>query len=599
MNLDGLTMSVLAKELNKRLQTGQIQKLYQIDKTTLLFKIRALNEDQNLIITVGATPAMYLSKPLQDLPKEPSSLCMFLRKHIEGSRIVKVEQINGDRIMCIQTDKLEMDGSITSTLIYVELMGKYSNCIFVQDGVILESLIHVSPLMNRERSISPKLQYELPPNANRVSLMDFDYNEIRNLLVSFGNGSVQQSIRAIFNGFGKPLLDEVLYNANLNGNEIITDLEASQVDKLANALYDLKMMLQNGNGLLSLVNDNHKKAYSTFILHNYNVVKTYETISEALEETIHSTKAIHTADKELEKILTAAIKKEEGRHQKIKEELEDTNKMDTYKLYGDLLMINAHLQVQYEPSIELQNLLSDEGEMLTIPLKPNLTIVENAQWYYKLYTKLKNRMVSGEYQLNASTTKLEYLKSILYSISLATTRESLEEIRKECMDAGIIKKSKKPLSYKLGKSNYIHLTIDEGEMFIGRNNQQNEYLTHRFAKPTDIWFHTQDIQGSHLILRLNVEPDDMILSKVAQYAAYFSKARETSKVPVDYTYIKNIKKPPGSPLGFVIFNTHQTMIVEPKKPDNYNGNRKGGCNRMRFYRILVAAPLKYKKDQEN
>ena len=570
MNLDGLTMSVLAKELNERLQTGQIQKLYQIDKTTLLFKIRALNEDQSLVITVGATPAMYLSKPLQDLPKEPSSLCMFLRKHIEGSRIVKVEQINGDRIMCIQTDKLEMDGSITSTFIYVELMGKYSNCIFVQDGVILESLIHVSPLMNRERSISPKLHYELPPNANRVSLMDFDYDEIKNLLTSFGDGTVQQSIRAIFNGFGKSLLDEVLLTSKLSGNEIISDLISTQVDALAKALYELKIKLNESNGLLTLINDNNKKAHATFILQNYKVLKEYSTISEALEESIHNTKSIHTADKELEKILTAAIKKEEGRHQKIKDELDDTNKMDTYKLYGDILMINAHLQVQYEPSIQLPNLLSEDGELLTIPLKPNLTIVENGQWYYKLYTKLKNRMVSGEYQLNASTTKLEYLKSILYSISLATTRESLEEIRKECMDAGIIKKSKKPLSYKLGKSNYIHLTIDEGEIFIGRNNQQNEYLTHRFAKPTDIWFHTQDIQGSHLILRLNVEPDDMILSKVAQYAAYFSKARETSKVPVDYTYIKNIKKPPGSPLGFVIFNTHQTMIVEPKKPDNYN-----------------------------
>ena len=570
MNLDGLTMSVLAKELNARLQTGQIQKLYQIDKTTLLFKIRALNEDQSLVITVGATPAMYLSKPIQDLPKEPSSLCMFLRKHIEGSRIVKVEQINGDRIMCIQTDKLEMDGSITSTFIYVELMGKYSNCIFVQDGVILESLIHVSPLMNRERSISPKLHYELPPNANRVSLMDFDYDEIKNLLTSFGDGTVQQSIRAIFNGFGKPLLDEVLLTANLSGNEIISDLIPTQVDALAKALYELKIKLNESNGLLTLINDNNKKAHATFLLQNYKVLKEYSTISEALEESIHNTKSIHTADKELEKILTAAIKKEEVRHQKIKDELDDTNKMDTYKLYGDILMINAHLQVQYEPSIQLPNLLSEDGELLTIPLKPNLTIVENGQWYYKLYTKLKNRMVSGEYQLNASTTKLEYLKSILYSISLATTRESLEEIRKECMDAGIIKKSKKPLSYKLGKSNYIHLTIDEGEIFIGRNNQQNEYLTHRFAKPTDIWFHTQDIQGSHLILRLNVDPDDMILSKVAQYAAYFSKARETSKVPVDYTYIKNIKKPPGSPLGFVIFSTHQTMIVEPKKPDNYN-----------------------------
>lgn len=569
MNLDGLTMSVLAKELNERLQTGQIQKLYQIDKTTLLFKIRALNEDQSLVITVGATPAMYLSKPLQDLPKEPSSLCMFLRKHIEGSRIVKVEQINGDRIMCIQTDKLEMDGSITSTFIYVELMGKYSNCIFVQDGVILESLIHVSPLMNRERSISPKLHYELPPNANRVSLMDFDYNEIKNLLTSFGDGTVQQSIRAIFNGFGKPLLDEVLLTSDLSGNEIISDLIPTQVDALAKALYELKIKLNESNGLLTLINDNNKKAHATFILQNYKVLKEYSTISEALEESIHNTKSIHTADKELEKILTAAIKKEEVRHQKIKDELDDTNKMDTYKLYGDILMINAHLQVQYEPSIQLPNLLSEDGELLTIPLKPNLTIIENGQWYYKLYTKLKNRMVSGEYQLNASTTKLEYLKSILYSITLATTRESLEEIRKECMDAGIIKKSKKPLSYKLGKSNYIHLTIDEGEIFIGRNNQQNEYLTHRFAKPTDIWFHTQDIQGSHLILRLNVEPDDMILSKVAQYAAYFSKARETSKVPVDYTYIKNIKKPPGSPLGFVIFSTHQTMIVEPKKPDNY------------------------------
>ena len=570
MNLDGLTMSVLAKELNERLQTGQIQKLYQIDKTTLLFKIRALNEDQSLVITVGATPAMYLSKPIQDLPKEPSSLCMFLRKHIEGSRIVKVEQINGDRIMCIQTDKLEMDGSITSTFIYVELMGKYSNCIFVQDGVILESLIHVSPLMNRERSISPKLHYELPPNANRVSLMDFDYDEIKNLLTSFGDGTVQQSIRAIFNGFGKPLLDEVLLTSNLSGNEIINDLIPTQVDALAKALYELKIKLNESNGLLTLINDNNKKVHATFILQNYKVLKKYTTISEALEESIHNTKSIHTADKELEKILTAAIKKEEGRHQKIKDELDDTNKMDTYKLYGDILMINAHLQVQYEPSIQLPNLLSEDGELLTIPLKPNLTIVENGQWYYKLYTKLKNRKISGEYQLNASTTKLEYLKSILYSISLATTRESLEEIRKECMDAGIIKKSKKPLSYKLGKSNYIHLTIDEGEIFIGRNNQQNEYLTHRFAKPTDIWFHTQDIQGSHLILRLNVEPDDMILSKVAQYAAYFSKARESSKVPVDYTYIKNIKKPPGSPLGFVIFNTHQTMIVEPKKPDNYN-----------------------------
>ena len=174
MNLDGLTMSVLARELNESLQSGQIQKLYQVDKHSLLFKVRNANQDVNLMITVGANPAIYICKPIQDLPKEPSSLCMFLRKHIEGSRITSVEQINGDRILCIHIDKLEMDGSITSTSIYIELMGKYSNCIFVQNDIILESIIHVSPIMNRERSVGPKMAYELPPNSNRVSLLDFN-----------------------------------------------------------------------------------------------------------------------------------------------------------------------------------------------------------------------------------------------------------------------------------------------------------------------------------------------------------------------------------------------------------------------------------------
>ena len=570
MNLDGLTMSVLAKELNQSLQSGQIQKLYQVDKHSLLFKVRSANQDVNLMITVGANPAVYICKPIQDLPKEPSSLCMFLRKHIEGSRIASVEQINGDRILCIHIDKLEMDGSITSTAIYIELMGKYSNCIFVQNDIILESLIHVSPLMNRERSVGPKMTYELPPNSNRVSLLDFNEDEIFNLLTTFGSGTVTNTIRSVFNGFGKALLDYVLNLSHLSGLEDINALSNDVLHILANALYHVKENLLEAHQLLVYENVNNKKIYVPFPMDTeFTLIKIYPTISEAIEESITKSGAIHTADKELERIISNAIKKEELRHKKIKEELDDTQKMETYKLYGDLLMINSHVQAHYKPSIDVQNLLSEPVETITIPLKPELTIVENGQWYYKLYTKLKNRIISGQYQLDQSTVKLEYYRTILYSLSLATTRESLEEIRHECMDAGIIKKSKKPLSYKLGKSNYIHLEIPEGDLYIGRNNQQNEYLTHRFAKPNDLWFHTQDIQGSHLILRTETDPDDMLISQVAKYAAYFSKARHSSKVPVDYTYIKNIKKPPKSPLGFVIFNTHQTMIVEPEKPSMY------------------------------
>ena len=570
MNLDGLTMSVLARELNESLQSGQIQKLYQVDKHSLLFKVRSANQDVNLMITVGANPAVYICNPLQDLPKEPSSLCMFLRKHIEGSRITSVEQINGDRILCIHIDKLEMDGSITSTSLYIELMGKYSNCIFVQNDTILESIIHVSPMMNRERSVGPKIAYELPPNSNRVSLLDFSEEEISNLLKAFGSGTVINTIRSVFNGFGKALLDYVLNQSNLDGSEELTTLSDTSFQGLYKSLYNLKEKLLVAQQLLMYENTKGKKIFMPFPIEiDYTLIKTYPSISNAIEESIVATGSIHTADKELERIISNAIKKEELRHKKIKDELDDTQKMETYKLYGDLLMINGHLQVQYQTSIEVQNLLSESAETISIPLKPTLTIVENGQWYYKLYTKLKNRIISGQYQLDQSTIKLEYYRTILYSLSLATTRESLEEIRHECMDAGIIKKSKKPLSYKLGKSNYIHLEIPEGDLYIGRNNQQNEYLTHRFAKPNDLWFHTQNIQGSHLILRTNNDADDMLISQVAKYAAYFSKARHTSKVPVDYTYIKNIKKPPKSPLGFVIFNTHQTMIVEPEKPPMY------------------------------
>lgn len=569
MNLDGLTLSVLCRELNEQLQSGQIQRLYQIDKHTLLFKVRAFNNDVNLVITVGANPAIYISKPIQDLPKEPSSLTMFLRKHIESSRITKVEQINGDRILCVHLDKLELDGSIATTQIYIELMGKYSNAIFVQQGIILESLIHVSPIMNRERSIGPKLTYELPPNANRVSLFDFNHLEIVNLIKSFGDGTVAQTIRYIFNGFGKHLLDYVLKKVHLNGNESIDSIERDRIEQLALSLIDLQEQLKHASYLYDY-ELNGKSVLSPIRLDEGTLQHTYTIISEAIEQEIVAKGSIHTADRELEKIITHAIAKEEVRHQKIQDELNDTDKMETYKLYGDLLMINSYLQVKYESSVEVQNLLADDNKMITIPLKPQLTIVENAQWYYKLYTKLKNRIVSGRYQLDQSNIKLDYLQSILYSFSLANTREALEEIRQECMDAGIIKKSKKPLSYKLDKSNYIHLEIPEGDLYIGRNNQQNEYLTHRFAKPTDMWFHTQDIQGSHLILRPNQELDDMVISQVAKYAAYFSKARHTSKVPVDYTYIKNIKKPPKSPLGFVIFSTHQTMIVEPEKPPMYD-----------------------------
>lgn len=566
MNIDGLTLSVLVRELTDTIQASQIQKLYQIDKTTLNLKLHGHRGSHDLIVTVGANPSVYVAPPLQDVPKEPTSLCMLLRKHIEGARITVIQQLHGDRIICFQLDKLELDGSLHTTYMYIELMGKYSNCIFVQNDVILESLVHVTPLMNRTRSIGPKQPYELPPNTNRMDFFAFTASELRSLLESFHQDTVGQTIRNIFNGFGKPLLDAVCSEAQVEASTAWNIISDDTLDALIHALFHLQASLREAKGLYWLRQENGKIIPSAIPLPHTTVEQYYPTISEAISQSVQQSGAIHTAGRDLERLLQQAIKKERLRHEKIKGELKDTEKMDTYKLYGDLLMIHSYLTTHYEKEVTVSNLLADPPEDITIPLQPQLTIVENAQWFYKMYTKLKNRLISGQYQLDQSTMKIHYLESMLFSISLCQDRQSLEEIRREAMEAGLIKKSKKPSPYKVGKDRFIHYTIPGGDIYIGKNNEQNEYLTNRFAKPTDIWFHTQDVHGSHVILRPTYEPDDMLLSIVCQYAAWFSQGQQSSKVAVDYTKVKNIKKPPQAPLGYVIFSTHNTMIVEPKNP---------------------------------
>lgn len=571
MNLDGLTLSVLTRELSRELVTGQIQRLLQIDKTTIVFRINTMEGNKNLLITVGNTPSCYISRDITDLPKEPTALCMFLRKHVESARITSIKQVHGDRILLITVDKLDLDGSLITTRIYVELMGKYSNCIFVQNGVILESLLHVTPLMNRERSIGPKLTYELPPNSERMSLFDFSAHEIQDLLTTFKQDTVATTVRRIFNGFGPILLKELCHQAGTTEKAAMDDLTPDELTRLSNALIQMQKDIGESTTLYVYTGPKGKQIASpiplTYIDETYELTRTFSTLSEAVEGSVMKQGGIHTAARNLEQLIQQAIRKEEGRHEKIQEELKLSDEADTYKMYGDLLMINSYMESHYQKEITLDNVLVDPAEPITITLQPELTLVENAQQYYKTYTKLKNRLISGNYQLTESTKKLDYYNSILYSLSLAKTREDIQEIYSEFEAIGLIKKSKKPVSYKTGKENFLRFELHGGTVFIGRNNRQNEYLTHRFAKPTDIWFHTLQIQGSHVILRPDGELSDDLLTKVAQFAAYYSKAGDSTKVPVDYTLVKYIKKPPASPLGFVIYTHQQTVIVDPKSPE--------------------------------
>lgn len=569
MNLDGLTMSVLVKELSGQCTNKQIQRLTQIDKQTLLFKLSGQGNHADLIIAVGSQPACYMSQGFEDLAKEPTGLCLFLRKHLEGGRIVEIKQINDDRIIQIFVDKLNLAGTLESKIIYVELMGKYSNCIITENGMIIESLIHVTPFMSQERSIAPKLPYILPPNANRMSIGDFNAETLTELFLTYGNtGTVGQSIRTLFNGFGNPLLQEVCYRANIDRDEEIESLSKDRLKGLCVALKNLYEDLHASTLLYSYVNEKNKIFYSPILLTEKGTPQSVVTaISPLIEAEIQARGSMHTGAHMLLQIVASAIKKEKHRNAKIKAELNATKNMDLYKLYGDLLMIYAYLPHEYKKNITVPNLLSDSQEDITIPIKKELTVSENGTAYYKLYNKLKKRLVAGSEQLRGSTERIVYLESIQYSLEDSPTRIDLEDIRRECESTGLLKKTKKNLTGNGVKTpKILTIPLENGRILIGRNNRQNDYITNRLGNRDDLWFHTQKIHGSHVLLQTEGTPDEEEILMAAGYAAYYSKGRDGHNVPVDYTQLKFVKKPSGSPLGFVIYTDQNTVYVAPQMP---------------------------------
>lgn len=573
MNFDGLTMKLLTKELKNKCEFSQIQKILQIDKTTLLLRLNGQDGTTDLIITMGNKPSCYVSSPLAELPKEPSSLCMFLRKHYEGARITSIEQIHDDRLLHFTIDKLTLGGDIETKHIYIELMGKCSNCIFVENGIILESLIHVTPFMSQERQVLPKLPYHLPPNAERMCIGDFDVKTLKEMFLMRSSDSIVSAIRNLFNGFGTPIIRELEHRTNLSFKTLISDLNNNELNLVADTLIKVYQDIAASETLYYYELKTGKKIYSPIPLESVDVSpKTFSNISPLLENETKNFGSINTTKHQLETVLKAAIEKEKKRLGKIIKEFEETKRMDLYKKHADLLMIYAYMPHQFESSIDVIDCLSEEQNTITIPLKPELTLSQNGQAYYKRYNRLKSRLKHSQEQMQQSKAKISYLETVLFSLNNISSKQELLEIKTECQDYGIIKQPPRHMRQKPKAPKPLIIPIPDGRIVIGKNNRQNEEVTHKIGKPFDLWFHTKDVQGSHVILQTNVEPSEDLIIKAASYAAYYSKGRESDYVLVDYTFIKNVKKVAGAALGFVTYKDQKTINVKPVDP-NANANK--------------------------
>jgi Predicted RNA-binding protein homologous to eukaryotic snRNP len=571
MQLDSLMIYHLTKELNQSLLGAQVREIHQIDSRLFELELFKIDTKPMHFLLSAQTPtyACILFEKRKNSNFIPAqNFCMSLRKHLEGSRIVSIEQMNLDRIIRIEFNRIENNSSIISKFLYCELLPAAPNLILAENNIILDACIYHK---KNDRSIVPQQEYQAPKNSLRMNFLDFNEQELLDILVhplDDKEKTVAEVLFSLFNGLNQIIVSEICQLSHISSADIYHSLSLTTKKILASAIVQIKTRLQNANGLFF-----YKKANKVQISAiSLSIDKEYQkqSVNKWIVDNISNTGGIiSTAVKELTKQIQSALKKELRKEKKIREELAETEKTEEYKLWGNLLSINAWKSIPRQFEIEVENLFVDPPTKVQIPLDPTLSLPANSQMYFKKYNKLKKREEIGIQKLRDCLQMQEYFNNLLYFASTITDRKALDELHNELKNNGIKKQSSPKTSLKkvTKKEPFIHTENKDGYIIsIGKNNSQNEFLTLHKANKNDIWLHAQKIPGAHVVIHQdNVQediPNDIILY-AASLAAYYSQDKDSGKVSVDYTKIKYVKKIPQGPLGLVTYSYHKTIVVKP------------------------------------
>ena len=574
MNLDGITLHSITSELQQILALGQISKIYQLDARSLYFRIFNDAGIHHLIITLDDSPRLYVTATVPATPDIPTGLCMFLRKYYENGRIASIRQLHLDRLIEIAIDVLNTSGQLVTRKIYVELMGKYSNVIFTENGIILDALIKTGKGKSSIRSITPKEGYTFPPNFTRMDPFAFTAQELVEMMDSGAEEPLGQWMLHRFNGTSTVLLDELSKQCGLSVEAPVEALSPADKFTWCRAIENLGKSLADCHGAYVYTRGKKEILFPIPLASlEGQPVRHYKSVQTYLNEYEQCHRNLNGEQEQLRKKIVKLIEKQERKIKRIAQEMKETAKMDTYKLYGDLLMIHAYEKYQHQPSISVTNLLSPEQEEITITLNPAYSLTDNANSYYKRYTKMRNRKEKSQELHDENERYLAYLRSLEYALDNTTGKAELTDIKAEMLQMGLIRSTNRDKLRKEFSQKILTVSIDGIEIWIGRNNRQNDFLTMKKAHPYDLWFHAKNMPGSHVILACHkVEPTEHQLTAAAQLAAYYSKGRNSSKVEVDCVTCRNIKKPAHAVPGYVIFENQTTYIVEPK---DWAKNKKG------------------------
>ena len=569
MALDGIVIANLVCELNQNILNSRINKIAQPEKDELLFTLKGPNGQQRLAMSASASlPFLYLTDQNKKSPLTAPNFCMLLRKHIANGRIIRIEQPGLERIIRFEIEHLDDLGDLCHKILIVELMGKHSNIIFCQeDNTIIDSIKHISAQVSSVREVLPGRTYFIPETTRKE-------NPLLSTRESFFTSvfrkpeSVCKAIYSSYTGISPSIANEICDRAGIDG-----DFSASSLneDEQLHLFHHFEWFLTDIRELRFFPNIIYKGKepieFAAVRLHTYQnyETKAFDSISNVLE-TYYAVRNVYTRirqkSSDLRRIVATALERNRKKYILQQKQLKDTEKRETYKIYGELLNTYGYGLKEGAKSLEALNYYTNE--MITIPLNGDLSASENAKKYFDRYGKLKRNYEALTELVRETKAEIDHLESIATALDIAVLEEDLVQIKEELTDFGYIRKKRNEKRAKSKSKPFHYISSDGFHMYVGKNNFQNDELTFQFSSGSDWWFHAKGMPGSHVIVKTDgKELPDATFEEAGKLAGYYSKGKNSEKVEIDYLQRKHVKKPNGSAPGFVVYYTNYSLTIHP------------------------------------
>ncbi|HCT0720775.1 TPA: NFACT family protein [Staphylococcus pseudintermedius] len=554
MAFDGMFTRKMVEDL-QFLVSGRIHKINQPENDTIIMVIRQQRQNHQLLLSIHPNFArIHLTTKKYDNPFEPPMFARVFRKHLEGGRILAIRQIGNDRRIEMDVKSKDEIGDTIHRTVILEIMGKHSNLILVnEERKILEGFKHLTPNTNQFRTVMPGFQYEVPPTQHKQNPYAYTGAQVLQH-IDFNAGKIDRQLLQTFEGFSPLITKEITSRRHFMTTQTLPEA------------FD-EVMAETKATPQPVFHKNHETGKEDFYfmkLHQfYDDCVTYDSLHELLDRFYDARgerERVKQRANDLVKLVQQLLQKYQNKLSKLIDEQAGTEEKENQQLYGELITANIYQLKPGDRQLETVNYYT--GENVTIPLNPQKSPAENAQYYYKQYNRMKTRERELTHQITLTEENIAYFENIEQQLSHIQVHE-IDDIREELAEQGFIKQKKqqkKKKQQKIQLQSYV--STDGDTILVGKNNKQNDYLTNKRAQKSHLWFHTKDIPGSHVVI-LNDVPSDKTIEEAAMIAAYFSKAGQSGQIPVDYTTIRNVHKPSGSKPGFVTYDNQKTLYATP------------------------------------